>query len=235
MASLDESFPEVREALTGRYGRPEPSVWAGGLDPFEALVATVLDRAFEGPRRDAVLTALRDEGLLDPQAMAESDPAEIEQALAGAGLRTPRGALGPLRRLAVWLVERHHGSADELAGPDGPVSTGQLREELTAIRGIGPATADAALLFALRRPVYPLDRATYRVLVRHGWLDPDAGYDEARDAVERLAPDDPPALAHLSAWLDRLGREFCRASVARCERCPLRPFLPEGGPIDPSG
>ena len=42
------------------------------------------------------------------------------------------------------------------------------------VPGIGLAAADAILLFALKRPSYPVDRATYRVLVRHGWLDPSA-------------------------------------------------------------
>ncbi|MFO0908688.1 MAG: hypothetical protein U0794_10065 [Isosphaeraceae bacterium] len=71
--------------------------------------------------------------------------------------------------------------------------------------------------------------------MRHGWLDTTADYDEARDAFQRLAPDDARALAELAAWLDRLGRDFCRLTVAKCDACPLRPMLPEGGPIDPSG
>ena len=233
MPALDESFPAIRDALADRYGHPEPP--AAGLDPFEALVATVLDRALEPAKRDAVVAALRDEGLLDPQALAEADPVEVEDALRSAGLSVSRAALAPLRRLARWLVDRHHGSADALAGPDSPVPADRLREELLTINGVGPATADALLLFALGRPAYPLDRATYRVLVRHGWVDTDAGYDEARDVVERLGPDDPALLARLSAWFERVGREFCRVGAPKCERCPLRPFLPESGPVDPNG
>jgi endonuclease-3 related protein len=233
MPSLDESFPAIRDALADRYGHPEPP--AAGLDPFEALVAIVLDRALDARKRDAAVAALRDEGLLDAQALAESDPSETEDALRGAGLAVPRSALSPLRKLARWLVDLHHGSADELADSDSPVPTGRLRDELVTINGVGQATADSVLLHALRRPVYPLDRATYRVLVRHGWVDTDSGYDEARDVVERLGPDDPVLLARLSAWFERLGREFCRAGAPKCDRCPLRPFLPESGPIDPNG
>lgn len=233
MPSLDESFPAIRDALAARYGRPEPP--AAGLDPFDALVATVLDRAVDLRKRDAALAALRDEGLLEPQAMAEADPSEVEDALRSAGLVFTRGALAPLRRLARWLVDLHHGTADDLAGAESRVPAEQLREELRTLNGVGPATADALLLFALGRPAYPLDRATYRVLVRHGWADADAGYDEARDVVERLSPDDPRGLARLSDGFVRVGREFCRTGAPKCDRCPLRPFLPDGGPIDPSG
>jgi endonuclease-3 related protein len=130
--------------------------------------------------------------------------------------------VGPLQRLARWVAGR--GSAEALDD----ISTGRLREELLGVNGIGPASADAVLLLALRRPVFPVDRASYRVLVRHGWLDTSADYEEARAAWERPAGDDPGTLARLAAGLEQVGREFCRASVARCERCPLRPLLPTG-------
>lgn len=231
MPSLDDSLPAIREALTGRYGRPEP--FAPADDVFAEIVLALLDRVFDAPKRARALEALRDAGLLEPQALAESDPDEVAEALRSAGLKAQEKATAPLRRVARWLVERHHGVVDDLVGPAGPVATGQLREELAAINGIGPATADALLLFALRRPAYPLDRATYRIFARHGWLDATADYDEARDAVERLAPDDPAALARLSAWFTRVGHDHCRLAVAKCEKCPLRPWLPEGGPLDP--
>ena len=233
MSSLDDALPAIREALTGRYGRPEAR--APGVDAFEAIVSTLLDRALDPPKRARAIDALRDAGLLEPQPLAEADPDEAAEALRSAGLKVQDKALAPLRRVARWLVERHHGAADELANPGGPIATDQLRDELAAINGIGPATADALLLFALRRPVYPLDRPTYRILVRHGWIDATADYAEARDVVERLALDDPTTLALLSAWFERVGRDFCRLAVAKCDKCPLRPWLPEGGPLEPVG
>jgi endonuclease III related protein len=232
MSSLDDALPAIREALTGRYGRPEPFV--AGEDAFAALVAVALERAFDPAKQARAVDALRDAGLLDPQALAESDSTEAAEALRSAGLKVREKALAPLRRVARWLVELHHGDADVLAGSDSAVPTEQLREELAAVSGVGPATADALLLFALRRPVYPLDRATYRVLVRHGWIDATVEYVEARDAIERLAPDDPATLARLSHWFERIGRDYCRLAVAKCDKCPLRPWLPDGGPRDPN-
>ena len=227
MPTFDESFPDIQNALAGRYPAAEVPEHA----PFPALVAALLGRS-AAPRKVAqALSALDDAGLLDPQALAEADPAEIDDALKTSGVAPSARAVGPLRRLARWLVERHHGAADALRA--GEVATDQLREELAGLNGFGPATADALLLFALRRPVYPLGRATYRIFLRHGWLDPTIEYDEARALVERPARDDPDALARLADGLERVGREFCRASIAKCDRCPLRPVLPEGGPIEP--
>ena len=119
------------------------------------------------------------------------------------------------------------------AWPIASVPTADLRDELRTLRGISPAGVDAILLEGLRRPVFPVDRPSYRILARHGWLDPDAGYDEASDALRRYAPDDPPALQALAVHLDEIGTRFCKASAPKCEACPLRPLLPEGGPLAP--
>ncbi len=220
--------------MANRYGVPGRPY--ADLDPFEAMLATLLDRALAPVLRSATLSVLRDEGLLEPQALAESDPAELEDALRSAGLKVSRAVLVPMRRLARWIVDLHHGSADELAGnASAATSSEQLRDELLTINGIGPATADSVLLHALGRPIYPLDRATFRILVRHGWADAEAGYDDARDVIERLSGNDAELLFKLVAWFERLGKEFCRASVAKCDKCPLRPYLPASGPIDPNG
>ncbi|MBV8609576.1 MAG: endonuclease III, partial [Singulisphaera sp.] len=219
MPTLDESFLEVVATLAGRYGRPA-SV-AEGLDLFEALVAVALARSVPPKKMAAALDGLREAGLVESRTLAEADPADLSEALRAAKVSLPARSLGPLRRLARWLVERHKGSAEALRDED--VATDRLREELLALNGVGPATADALLLFALRRPVYPVDRASYRILVRHDWLDPTATYDEARAVIERPAAGDPDLLAQLSVWLERVGRDCCRAGVARCERCPLQP------------
>jgi endonuclease-3 related protein len=235
MPRRHETADAIARALSDHYGPPAAHPGRETRDPFEALVATLLDRSLDPSKRDRALAALRDAGLLDAQALAEADPAETASELQSAGLKVIEKGVVPLRRVARWLVELHHGDAAALADPDGPVPTSQLREELTAVNGIGPATADALLLLALNRPVYPMDRATYRVAVRHGWVEPTADYDEARAAVEGLAPGDAPGLARLSAWFERVARDYCRVAAPRCDGCPLRPLLPPAGPIEPSG
>jgi endonuclease-3 related protein len=232
MPSLDASFPGLITALTEHYGRIEEV--RAGFDAFEAMVATVLNGVTDLKKSASARAAWREDGLLEPIALAEADLAELTESLRAAGVAIPEKSLAPIRKLARWVVDRHCDDLDEIVGNDAPIPTAQLRDELLAIPGIGPATADAVLLFAFRRASYPVDRATYRILIRHGWLDTSADYDEARSTVETPHPDDPSTLIALSHWFDRVGHDFCRASVAKCDRCPLAFFLPDGGPIDPS-
>ncbi len=229
MPPLDESRPALLAALDDRYGPMGRSGVASidGLSPFEAIASAAIGLVAEPRLAAAALGALRDAGLLQAGAFASADPIEIDDLFREARVRLPARALGPLRRIARWAAES--GFDAEAAAS---TSTEALRQAWRALNGVGPATADALLLFGLRRPSYPLDRATYRILARHGWIDASADYDEARSVVEGIAPDDAEALARLSIAFGRVARDACKPSAAHCDRCPLRPFLPEGGPVE---
>lgn len=226
MPSLHDAYPEIRERLDG-HAPPSP-VQPADLEPFAAIVLAWLDRELGGAKADLALGALRDSGLIDPKSLVEAHPSEITQAIRSAGGKLTPKSEATLRKIAAWA---HGRGEDSLA--DAP--TGALRDELLALNGIGPGTADALLLDGLDRPVYPVDRPSYRIFARHGWIDPTAEYDEARDVFERLEPENPAGLRRLSASLNAIAKQFCRATQAKCERCPLRPFLPEGGPIEGDG
>lgn len=189
------------------------------VEPFVAMISVLLGRFVNGRKAQTILDELREIGDLDPVSLAEADPSSLAQEL---GLSRPPNWLPAILRLAKWYVSR--------SLPIEDTSTGQLREELVSLAGIGLFTADAILLEALDRPVYPVDRSTYRILARHGWIDPQAEYDEARSTVEGAVGEDPTRLRRASEWIMQVGKEFCRARVARCDRCPLRSSLPEGGP-----
>jgi endonuclease-3 related protein len=234
MPTLDDAFPAVCDSLVAHFGEPETSF--EGLAPFETVVAVLLDRELGDDRWPLALEALAESDLLTPDRLSNAAVPEISDALRQKGVSASASSIAPLKHLARWLVDHHGGRVDSFFDPHR--STDWLRGELAAIRGIGLATADAIVLYALKRPSYPVDRATFRVLVRHDWLDPTAGYDEARDllvdhATDRGAARDEDAtnrLIELAQCMERLGRRYCRAASPRCEGCPLECLLPEGGP-----
>jgi endonuclease III related protein len=244
MPTLDHAFDAVRTALIRQFSTATEEF--EGLGPFEAMVAVVLDRSLGGGRWRAALDGLGDDDLLDPSRLANAEIPEITDAVRERGVAATAKAIAPLKRLGRWVAD--HPGAVGVPGAEADtgtraVSLSWLREELAAIKGIGPAAADAIVLFALKRPSYPVDRASFRVLVRHGWLDATTTYDEARDFVIERAKsafgDEEQAavtaLADLSHGMERLGRQFCRAAEARCGGCPLEHLLPEGGPREVDG
>ncbi len=234
MPTLDESFGSLHSALVDAFGSAPADF--EGLAPFETMVAVLLARTLSNSSWKAALDGLRDAELLTPERLAETELIAIGDAVRQKGRSVSAETLAPVRQLARWLVEHHDGRVDSLFNPDR--SSRWLFGELAAIKGVGIKGADAILLHALKRPSYPVDRATYRILVRHGWLDPSASYEEARDLLmdpiardaESLENCQVSELADLAHGMEQVGRRYCRATATDCGECPLESLLPEGGP-----
>jgi endonuclease III related protein len=234
MPTFEDAFPTVHEALAGAFGGSGAECERRG--PFEAMIGVLLDRELTTASAGAALGALEKAGLLAPDRLASADVLEIRQTLLENGVAASPFLITPMKQLAEWIVEHHEGRVESLLNPDR--STDWLRGELAAIPGVSLAAADAMLLFAFQRPSYPVDRATYRVLVRHAWLDPGSSYGEARDAMVEQATgqgdiadgEAAEVLSDLARGMVQLGRQYCRAAAPRCEQCPLEQLLPEGGP-----
>jgi len=90
-----------------------------------------------------------------------------------------------LKTFVAFLDEKYAGSLDQLFSQ----RTEKLREELLALNGVGPETADSILLYAGNHPVFVVDAYTRRILARHKILPENSDYEEIRDLFERaLAP-----------------------------------------------
>ena len=96
-----------------------------------------------------------------------------------------------------------------------------LRRELLDVPGLGPETVDAILLYAAGRPVFVADAYARRVLARHRFIGPRAGYEETRAFVEAHLPSDPALFNEFHALLVAVGKSHCR-TAPRCEACPVR-------------
>jgi endonuclease-3 related protein len=127
------------------------------------------------------------------------------------------------------VVDRYEGSLDTMFRTD----LATLREELLAVNGIGPETADSILLYAGGLPSFVVDAYTTRIFSRHGWIGFDADYHAIKEYFESQLPDDSPLFNEYHALLVAVGKDYCRKTSPRCDRCPLAGMLPEGGPIEP--
>jgi endonuclease-3 related protein len=101
--------------------------------------------------------------------------------------------------------------------------TDKLRQELLALNGVGPETADSILLYAGQHPVFVVDAYSRRILERHGIADPKMSYEEVRKLFEQSLSEVPEAPAKVTQRLDTaipsLGHSPSAMSLAR--RSPL--------------
>ncbi len=201
MPTLDDAFDTLHDALVDHFGSA-PDDFAG-LDPFEAMIAVLLERELGGRFR-AALGALSQAGLLFPRRLADAGVIEIVSTLRDQGFAPSPQAIAPLVSLARWLVDHHAGRIESLFDPHR--TTEWLRGELAGINGIGPATADAIILHAFKRPAYPVDRPTFRVLFRHGWLDPSRPTTKSATSWSTTRPiraTSPTTWHRPSCWISR--------------------------------
>ncbi|AMV38666.1 endonuclease III domain-containing protein [Planctomyces sp. SH-PL62] len=228
MPSLNEALPAIIRAVGGRPAAP-----ASGDSRFEAVVAFAASGSLASGRGDRLATALDEAGLLEPEALATASLEEVVDALRDARIEANPKAVRLLQRVAAWYQAHREDLEAAPASGAGPASA--RRDELAAIRGVGRTTADAIALHVFGAATYPVDRATYRIIVRHGWIDPTVDYEEASQLLIDAAEADSAVLSGLSRGLADVGRRFCKPSGPRCEPCPLRIVLPDGGPIEADG
>jgi endonuclease-3 related protein len=229
MPSLGAAYPSIVQSLADHFGRRKPAEMAHS--PLAGVLAAGLTGSGEQAGAGKYLEALDRAGLLQAEALAAIEPTELLDTLRDQGVTLPARPAAMLKRLAGWFASRFPDEDD--AGDEAAWPTTRLHQELTALSGIGQAKADAILLYGLGRPVYPVDRGTYRVLVRHGWIDPWADYDEVSQLLTHATGELPGEISRLSDWMTAVAKDFCKPGSPRCQNCPLKPLLPEQGPLQP--
>ncbi len=204
-----------------------PQHWWPGETPFEVMVGAVLTQNTNWQNVEKAIGNLREADLLQPAALYAVPVEELEELLRPAGYFRIKSRR--LRNLLTFVMDRYNGNLGTMFA----TSMGALREELLAVNGIGPETADSILLYAGIMPVFVVDAYTHRILSRHGWIDLEADYHQIQDFLQGRLPDDPALFNEFHALLVFVGKHYCRKRSPRCDECPLRDMLPDGGPLEP--
>jgi len=215
---------EIYARLFEAFG---PQHWWPGDSPFEVAVGAVLTQNTNWKNVERAIDNLRRADLLEPAALYEVPPEELEELIRPAGyfrVKTRR-----LRSLLELIVEGYGGSLEAMFA----TGLAALREELLGLHGIGPETADSILLYAAGLPSFVVDAYTHRVFARHGWIGFDYDYQMTRDYFQDGLAEDVPLYNEYHALLVRLGKDYCRKKSPKCDVCPLSCLLPEGGPLSP--
>ncbi|HEV2021736.1 MAG TPA: base excision DNA repair protein [Terriglobales bacterium] len=224
-----------------------PQNWWPAQSRFEVIVGALLTQNTAWGNVEQALANLRHARRLSVAGIRRIPLARLQRLIRPAGYFRQKARR--LKLFVAWLDANYDGSLERMfARP-----TAELRAELLALNGIGPETADSILLYAGGHPVFVVDAYTRRILDRHQVLSFHAPYDEVRRSFERAlrrvpephqlgeqprhpasrmssATFSPVARRYnqMHALLVAVGHQYCRKAEARCEHCPLAPFLPGG-------
>ena len=220
-SSPRERLKRAADVLDDFYGRP---VLTPRLPPVDELVFTVLSQNTADVNTERTFAALR-EAFPDWSAVRDAPVEHIEATIALGGLahtKAPR-----IKRILEALSGRT--GAPDLGELDG-MSDEEAQAYLVALPGVGPKTAACVLLFALARPVMPVDTHVHRVARRLGVIDGRVSAEQAHPLLTELAgPDDAGQIYAVHVGFVRHGRRICRARRPACAECPLAPMCPSAG------
>lgn len=197
-----------------------PQRWWPGRSRFEIIVGAILTQNTSWTNVEAAIANLRRARTLTPPAIRAIPVARLASLIRPSGYFRQKAK--KLKAFVDYLFEQHGGSLSRMFR----TPTGALREQLLAVHGIGPETTDSILLYAGEHPVFVIDAYSRRILERHGLADPKRSYEDLRNLFETTLPRDPQLFNEYHALIVHTGKNFCRKSVAHCNECPLKPFLP---------
>ena len=205
------------DALFRAHG---PQHWWPGRTRFEIIVGAILTQNTSWTNVERAIASLRRERLLSPAAIEKVPAARLAKLIRCSGYFRQKAR--KLKAFVGFLRGRHRGSLNQLFA----TPTAELREQLLAVHGIGPETADSILLYAGQHRVFVVDAYTRRILERHNLIHPKASYEEIRAQFEQNLPADTPLYNEYHALIVHTGKHHCRNRQPNCAQCPLQPFLP---------
>ena len=202
----------ICRALTARFGP---------LAPFRRRTPVwQLIRSMIGARTHDTVTEPALARLMQrwphPSGIAEADPAEVLQ-----HIEPVTFAVDKARHLVATMRWLSHECPDyDLGFLEGwPVR--EALDWLERFPGVGPKVAASTLnASTLARPVFIVDCHVHRILLRFGFIGPQATAEQGRDAVTATSLSAEEML-DLFVRLKRLGQRVCRPRAPRCAVCPL--------------
>ena len=212
--------------LANAYG---PQHWWPAETAFEVIIGAYLTQNTSWNAVELSLENLRRARGLSVEGLRNLSPAELQELIRPSGFHSRKAPA--LKAFIAMLDAEFDGSLKTLAA----TPTVALRIRLLSLPGVGPETADAILLYALKHPVPVADEYLRRIAERHRLIDPlpkqnRPGYNSlVQLTLEAFASDPTNKRMHLfnefHALTVAVGKAHCGRNP-RCTDCPLVADLP---------
>ena len=206
---------DVYLALKRAY--PSPAGWphgdwpvGGKFDPpcLEVVVGAILTQNVNWNNVEKALERMIQANLVDAEAISRCPGPQLEAAIRSSGFFRQK-------------AQRLTAIARFICGYPGDFYRLVQRDQLLAIKGIGPETADSILLYACAQPHFVVDAYTRRIFERYGELDPKAGYESTKSTFESQLPLDVALYKRFHALIVEHAKQTCK-KVPQCEECVVR-------------
>jgi endonuclease-3 related protein len=209
--TIRQRLTEIYQLLYDAFG---PQHWWPGDTRIEIITGAILTQNTNWTNVEKAINNLKAADCLSAEKLHRLELSQLAELIRPAGYYNIKAKR--LKNFLDWLFENYDGELTNLES----LNTGQFRDELLSVKGIGRETADSILLYAFDRSVFVVDAYTARITIRHRLIEPDADYEQLRYLFESNLPEDTQLFNEYHALLVRTGKDFCRPK-AKCPACPL--------------
>ncbi len=210
-------FYAIYETLFAYYG---PLHWWPGESPLEISIGAILTQNTGWTNVEKALYNLKQSNVLNVPSLQQIAPEALAELIRPAGFY--RAKTSYIKNFIAFLTRQFGGSFERMAAQPSDV----LRPQLLMLKGIGPETADAILLYVCARPAFVIDAYTRRIFSRHGLTPENAPYLEIQAHFTAALPIDSQLYNEYHAQIVMIGKTFCKRSQPDCAHCPLNIYLP---------
>lgn len=198
------------------YDHFGPQDWWPGDSPLEIMVGAVLTQNTNWSNVEKAIQNLKSEDLLNYQSLSHLTVDELAQLIRPAGYYNLKARR--LKNLLEMVASIYEGELELLLADE----LGAVRENLLAVKGVGPETADSILLYACGHPVFVVDMYTHRVFSRHNMVEEETDYRTIQDLFVDHLPQDIHLYNEYHALIVRVASTFCKKTKPLCGDCPLQ-------------
>jgi len=208
LVAIYQTFERVYPLAAGWPGGDWPV--SGNFNPprFEVVAGAILTQNVNWNNVEKALERMVQESLVDAEAILLCPGPRLEAAIRPSGFFRQKA-----QRLKIM--------ARFISDYPGDFYRHVQREQLLALKGIGPETADSILLYACDQAHFVIDAYTRRIFERYGEWDRKAGYDAIQDIFQSQLPVEISLYKKFHALIVEHAKRTCK-KVPRCEECVLR-------------
>ena len=207
---MKQKLLKIYSLLYKQFG---PQHWWPGSSPFEVIIGAILTQSANWSNVELAIANLKREKVLSPRALYKIKTIKLQQLIRPSGYF--RAKTKKVKAFVKHLVENYNGSLKKMFNKSIP----ELREELLAIHGIGPETADSIVCYAALKPTFVVDAYTKRIGNRIGLFKLNEYYD-IKDFFEQNLPKQYKLLNEYHALIVALGKYHCKPKPV-CQNCPV--------------
>lgn len=207
-------IPKVMDALSSYFDYKERTTlnrMRAKPDPFKILIACLLSLRTQDKNTEkasSTLFAVAD----TPEKIAKLPIKRLEKLIFSSGHYKKKTRT--LKHVSEVLLKEHKGQVPN------------NKEQLLAIKGIGPKTANIVLSFAFGQEVLPIDTHCHRIPNRLGWVKTKTP-EQTEKELEKVLP--RRYWREFNALFVLFGQTVCQPISPKCSQCPVRQYCPRIG------